>query len=72
MFTKIRHWLILKLAGKSPIALNLTFDGNDSSAITLPPNSWGGLIAGCTFKNFGAGQKWTRGPNWEVVLAGVG
>jgi len=44
MFRTIRHWLILKLAGKDTIVINAIVDGEIKSHVSQPT-----LIAGCTF-----------------------
>ena len=47
MFVKIRHWLILTLAGKMQIAINLDF----IEGVLYLYGNRGGLVANCYFKH---------------------
>jgi hypothetical protein len=44
MFRTIRHWLILKLAGKDTIVVNAVIEGEIKSHVSHPT-----LVANCTF-----------------------
>jgi hypothetical protein len=47
MLLKLRYWMLIKLAGKLPVMINVTVE---DGVVTVPAGTNDGLIYGGTFK----------------------